>query len=144
MEIFKLQELIMARIVRAEEDMKVGLNFLSEESENLQVSFWNHPSDTVLQPHIHNQLQRNTVGTAEIVYVVNGSVHLDLYDPQGLLIHETILKTGDLCVCSLGGHGYRILEEGTKVLEIKNGPYFGQEADKTLIRNLCPLENAKA
>jgi hypothetical protein len=143
MEIFKVDELIMARIVRADEDMKVGLNFLSEENENLQVSFWNHPSETVLLPHIHNELQRNTVGTSEVVYIVNGSVHLDLYDLQGLLIHETILNTGDLCVCILGGHGYRILEKGTKVLEIKNGPYFGQEADKTLIRNLCPLGSAK-
>jgi hypothetical protein len=114
MEIFKFEELIIARIVRSNEQLEVGLNFLSEENENLQLSNWNHPIETELQPHIHNQLHRETVGTGEIVYIINGSVHLDLYDAQGELIHETNLKTGDLCVCISGGHGYKILEKDTK------------------------------
>lgn len=29
-----------------------------------------------------------------------------------------------------GGYGYRILEDNTKVIEIKNGPYLGAEKDR--------------
>jgi len=29
-----------------------------------------------------------------------------------------------------GGHGYEILEDGTRVLEVKNGPYPGAEVDR--------------
>jgi hypothetical protein len=29
-----------------------------------------------------------------------------------------------------GGHGYEILEDGTQVLEVKNGPYLGPDVDR--------------
>jgi hypothetical protein len=143
MEIFKFEESVIARIVRANEETESGLNFLSEENEILQVSFWNHTHGTELQPHIHNQLLRETLGTSEMVYVISGSVHLDLYNPQAILVHETTLKKGDLAILLSGGHGYKILEPDTKVLEVKNGPYFGQEADKSLIENMCSLSLRK-
>jgi hypothetical protein len=31
-----------------------------------------------------------------------------------------------------GGHDYTILEDDTRILEIKNGPFLGREIDKTL------------
>ena len=33
-------------------------------------------------------------------------------------------------ICLEGGHGYEILEDNTRVLEIKNGPYPGPEKDR--------------
>ena len=32
-----------------------------------------------------------------------------------------------------GAHGYDILENGTQVLEVKNGPYVGAELDRKRI-----------
>ena len=138
MKLIKSGDVDIARIIRVNDDLKAGLNFLVSEDENLQVGVWNHPRGTNLPPHIHKPLLRSTVGTQEVVYVISGSVHIDLYGIAGDLIYETTLDAGDICICLAGGHGYSILESGTKVLEIKNGPYFGQEADKTLIKNLCP------
>ena len=37
---------------------------------------------------------------------------------------------GDILILLTGGHGYEILTEGTQVLEVKNGPYVGAEADR--------------
>ena len=41
------------------------------------------------------------------------------------LIKRVDLNTGDLMVFFSGGHSYKILENGTQVLEVKNGPYTG-------------------
>jgi hypothetical protein len=33
-----------------------------------------------------------------------------------------------------GGHGYEILEDNTKILEVKNGPYLGASEDRKRIQ----------
>ena len=33
-----------------------------------------------------------------------------------------------------GGHGYEILEDGTQVLEVKNGPYLGPDVDRRRLK----------
>ena len=33
------------------------------------------------------------------------------------------------------GHGYTILSDDTKVIEIKNGPYLGADVDRRRIEN---------
>jgi hypothetical protein len=140
MKLIKFGEVDIARIIRFDDELEVGLNFMVGEKESLQVGVWNHPKGTTLSPHVHKPIIRNTVGTQEVVYVISGLIHLDLYGADGEFLYETNLSTGDICVSLAGGHGYRILESGTKVLEVKNGPYFGQEADKKLIKNLCPSD----
>ena len=40
---------------------------------------------------------------------------------------------GDVVILLRGGHGYDIIEDGTQVLEIKNGPYLGAEVDRRRI-----------
>jgi len=40
---------------------------------------------------------------------------------------------GDVVILLRGGHGYDIIEDGTQVLEVKNGPYLGAEADRRRI-----------
>jgi hypothetical protein len=60
-------------------------------------------------------------------------VRLDIYDKEDRLLESLQLATGDFAVLLVGGHGYEILEEDTEVVEVKNGPYPGLEADKRLI-----------
>jgi hypothetical protein len=41
-----------------------------------------------------------------------------------------IVDEGDILILLQGGHGYEILEDGTQVLEVKNGPYIGADLDR--------------
>lgn len=43
---------------------------------------------------------------------------------QKLLRQETLVK-GDVLILVGGGHGFEILEEGTVMMEVKQGPYAG-------------------
>ena len=45
-------------------------------------------------------------------------------------VAELEVKGGDVIILLRGGHGYDILEDGTQVLEIKNGPYVGPDKDR--------------
>ena len=45
-------------------------------------------------------------------------------------LDEYELNEGDLAVFVYGGHGYEILEDDTKIIETKNGPFTGVENDK--------------
>jgi hypothetical protein len=47
-----------------------------------------------------------------------------LYDDEGVLIAERILKEGDILVLVSGGHAFRMIQD-TIMLEIKQGPYTG-------------------
>jgi hypothetical protein len=48
-------------------------------------------------------------------------------------VETLILEAGDVLVLLSSGHGYRILEDGTRVIEIKNGPYPGADVDRRRI-----------
>ena len=48
----------------------------------------------------------------------------------GEFLEEFTLLEGDLAVFVSGGHGYHILEDNTKIIETKNGPFTGVENDK--------------
>lgn len=48
-------------------------------------------------------------------------------------IDSFVVKAGDILILLECGHGYKILEDNTKVLEIKNGPYLGADVDRRRI-----------
>jgi hypothetical protein len=139
MEILDSSGKLVAVMISTTKDFKKGLNFYSDENHLLQVALWAHPEGQLLASHKHLAVPRSTSGTSEVVFVISGSVHFDIYDDQNALLSEGILVKGDLLICHAGGHGYRILDSDTQVLEIKNGPYFGLESDKMLIPDLCTL-----
>ena len=107
-----------------------GLSFLTGDSDFVQVGLWTHPKDTHLNAHIHNLFDRSAMRTQEVVYVVAGAIRVHLYDELGSPLEDHDVVAGGLIVCFAGGHGYTILEEGTRVLEVKNGPYHGPELDR--------------
>ena len=68
--------------------------------------------------------------TQESVYVVQGSMKVKLFTEDHEYIEEYTMNQGDLAVFVYGGHGYEILEDDTKIVETKNGPFVGVEQDK--------------
>lgn len=107
-----------------------SLAFYSDNSEFLQVGTWNYDNGVTLQRHIHNILPRQINRTNELIVVMNGRIRLDLYSIEKEFIRSFELKSYDVAILMECGHGYEILEDNTKVLEVKNGPYFGPDLDR--------------
>ena len=110
-----------------------GSLFFSDDSDFVQVGTWNYDAGKKLLAHRHNIVPRESNRTQEVIYIVSGSLKAEVMDEAGALAEVFILKTGDTLILLRGAHGYEILEENTKVLEVKNGPYFGAEADRVRI-----------
>ena len=120
---------VLARLVKAE-DWNEGLGFYSNEEEVIQVGTWQYDSGKELMKHIHNEVDRTITRTNEVLYVVSGKVKAFIYDLEEILVEELMVNTGDTLILLDCGHGYEIMADNTKVIEIKNGPYLGAETDR--------------
>jgi hypothetical protein len=135
--LFEYQGEVLAWKIDLKSQNDPGLTFSSSPEDFIQVGLWNHPIDSILNSHIHNVHLKNTSRTSEALFVISGSIHADIYTDDCKLFESAIISAGELLVCLVGGHGYRILAENTKVLEIKNGPYFGPEIDRSPFPTQC-------
>jgi hypothetical protein len=111
-----------------------GLSFYTNDENFIQVGTWGYQKGKELKSHKHNRFVRESNITQEVIYIKKGKLLAKLFSEEdNILVEEIILVTGDTLILFFGGHGYTVLEDNTQVLEVKNGPYFGVEKDKTLI-----------
>ncbi|NDJ26758.1 hypothetical protein DMB95_02030 [Campylobacter sp. MIT 12-8780] len=128
----KEKDIVLARHIK-EEDCIEGLNFFSQDEEFIQVGTWGYNKGKKLLAHIHNEVERKVYWTQEVLFIKKGSIKVRIYDTKAQFLEEFIAQAGDILVMLKGGHGYDILEDGTKVVEIKNGPYVGADLDRRRI-----------
>ena len=130
MKVFKHNSKIIS-IVYREEDWVEGLNFITPNEMFIQVGSMWYQKGKKLDSHVHNDFERITTRTQEMTYVKKGSMRVLLYDEDKNYLEDYILNEGDLAVFGYGGHGYEILDDHTKIIEVKNGPYVDVDTDKT-------------
>jgi hypothetical protein len=106
-----------------------GIHFFTPDDFSQQLAFMKHPAGKIIQPHVHNPVQRQVHFTKEVLFIRKGKIRIDFYTDEQIYIESYILETGDVILLSEGGHGIEILEE-TEMIEVKQGPYAG-ENDKT-------------
>lgn len=111
-------------------DRQPGLSFFSDDNDYIQVGMWGYDAGKHLQAHIHNIVPREVDRTQEVVCVLAGRLKSTIYDEAEQRVDEVELAAGDVLILLAGGHSYDILEDGTQVLEVKNGPYPGAETDR--------------
>ena len=80
----------------------------------------------IIEPHVHNEVNREIVRTQEVLIVRSGKVQVDLYNGENLYWGSFTLGAGDLVLLAFGGHGFTMLET-TEILVIKQGPYLGDQ-----------------
>jgi len=117
-------------IVLRKDDWGKGLNFITPDDTFIQVgTFW-YQEGKECRAHRHIPNERPNNLTQECNIVMFGSLLATIYDKDDQEIHQTVLKSGDLIVVLRGGHGYKMLEPDTKLVECKNGPFISVEKDK--------------
>ncbi len=121
---------VLARHVSADEWDKGGLQFYSKDDEYLQVGTWVYDAGKQLLAHAHHDVRREITRTHETLYVKRGRIEARVYNEARELVDTREVREGELLTLMWGGHGYTILENGSQVLEIKNGPYVGAERDR--------------
>ena len=123
-------DLVLARHIPADAGWRDGLNFFSPDGDFIQVGTWGYGTGKELKAHIHNEVRREVLWTQEVLFVRKGQLRANIFDTKQNKVAELNVQAGDIIILLRGGHGYDILEDGTQVLEIKNGPYVGADADR--------------
>lgn len=118
----------MAIIIRNDYSEE-GIHFLTSNDYSQQLAYMHHQAGHQIIPHYHNLVPRTVHYTQEVLVIRKGKVKVNFYNMDQECIDDTILTDGDVILLCAGGHGFDILEE-TEMIEIKQGPYVG-ENDKT-------------
>lgn len=131
----KIEPTALLHIVVRKEDIKEGRLDLIEAYHFLQCAALNLKKGTTFKPHRHifKDVPPRRVIAQESWIVLQGSVKCTFYDFDNTILAEPILEAGDMSATLGAGHNYLILEDNTKVLEYKTGPYEGQALDKEFI-----------
>lgn len=130
----KQQPSKLLHIIYRNSDAKSGREDICPADQFLQIAALRPEQGTTYKPHRHLWYRYNDDRvTQESWIVIRGNVRVILYDIDNTAIHEDVLTPGDLSCTFIAGHTYEILTEDAMIYEVKNGPYFGQEADKIFI-----------
>jgi mannose-6-phosphate isomerase-like protein (cupin superfamily) len=108
---------------------KDGIDFFTPNTFSQQLGYMNRPAGYVIPPHVHNPVVREVQYTKEVLFVKSGRLRVDFYTEQQKYLESTILEVGDVILLAYGGHGFEMLEP-TEIIEVKQGPYAGDQ-DKT-------------
>jgi hypothetical protein len=127
METIRHEDQIVAIIIYRDFQVE-GIKFLSPDYFSLQLGHMRRPAGYHVVPHIHNAVQRHTVGTQEVLFVKSGLIRIDFYSFAQEFLQSRQLGEGDLVLLVGAGHGIEVLEEAT-IVEVKNGPFI-EGADK--------------
>ena len=100
--------------------------FLTPPDFKQQVGYVVYAAGGEIQRHVHRSLERQLVGTSEVLVVKKGRCEIDIYNDDRELVATRELYEGDIMLMVGGGHGFRMLED-TVFLEVKQGPYTGVE-----------------
>lgn len=106
-----------------------GVHFCTPGSYSQQLAYMHHPKGKIIDPHVHNVVNREVYYTQETLFIKAGKMRVDFFNEQQEYLESYILSAGDVILLASGGHGFEVLEE-LEMFEVKQGPYAGNR-DKT-------------
>jgi hypothetical protein len=125
----------LLHIIFRNEDFVDGRIDIIDSDNFLQCSALRFMAGRSFPPHKH--IERDVTEEKKIAQegwvVLKGQVRCTFYDTNDTIIDEPMLYAGDVSFTLRGGHTYLILQDDTRVLEFKTGPYLGQANDKEFI-----------
>lgn len=105
---------------------KEGIEFFTPGDFSQQLAYMNRPKGYIIDPHVHNLVDRKVTLTQEVLFIRSGKVRVDFFDDHKNYLESKILEKGDVILLAGGGHGFEMLEP-SEIIEVKQGPYSGDQ-----------------
>ena len=106
-----------------------GIEFFTPNNFSQQLGYMNRPKGHIIPPHFHNKVKRTVEYTNEVLFIKTGKVKVNFFDENKIYFQSELLEEGDFILLVKGGHGFEMIE-ASEIIEIKQGPYAGDN-DKT-------------
>ncbi len=71
--------------------------------------------------------------THKLLLVYRGALRVDLYDVRRQHVEGRTLLPGQFVICYGAGHRFEVLADDSVILEVKSGPFLGDELDRVFI-----------
>jgi hypothetical protein len=131
-EVIEYQGIKYAEVIWA--DIKVDKTvFFSPPESSFQFGLLAHEAGFQEPPHFHKETRREIYDLQQMFVVQRGIVAVILYDDEGSLLREIVLKTGDAIVLIHGVHAIRVIED-MQCISVKQGPFLGDKEDKIFVK----------
>ena len=127
----KKKDRLLAMIIRNNYKCE-GVDFITPNEYSQQVAYMHHPTGKIIDAHVHNMVHRNVVLTQEVLFIKKGILRVDFYDEYEDYLESRELLAGDVILLISGGHGFKVIEE-VEMIEVKQGPYSGEQDKKRFI-----------
>lgn len=114
----------LAIIIKADY-CKEGIEFFTPSDYSQQLAYMNHPKGKIIDPHVHNIVERKVHYTQEVLVIKSGKLRVDFYNDNKDYLESYVLSAGDVILLAAGGHGFEVIED-VEMFEIKQGPYAGE------------------
>lgn len=125
LEVVKHGDVTLSVIIRANYRSE-GIQFFTPGDFSQQLGYMNRPAGYEIPPHRHNLVERKVTLTQEVLYIKSGRVRVDFYDDDQAYLESRVVEKGDVILLAAGGHGFEMLED-SEMIEVKQGPYCGEE-----------------
>jgi hypothetical protein len=123
-----------AEVIRADQTVD-KTTFYSPAESSFQFGLLAHEEGYVEPPHYHRPFERMIDDLQQMFVVQRGIVGINLYDDDGRLLEEVILRAGDAIVLIHGVHAIRVIED-LQAISVKQGPFLGDAMDKVEVEVL--------
>jgi len=123
---------LLALVLRAGYEQE-GVNFITPDDNSMQLGVLKHSKGHQIKSHVHKNSPRTINDVQEVLHIEYGEVEAGFYDDKGVKVKSVVLRPDDTILLISGGHGFDILKD-CKIIEVKQGPYYGAEEDKERIK----------
>ena len=107
-----------------------GIHFMTPQNYPLQIGVHEYPkTGKHVAAHYHPHLKYNVRNTQEFLYVEKGAVEVIIYNLKWVKKAKFKLTAGDSVLFVDCGHEVNF-KKGSRVLEVKQGPYPGDKKAK--------------
>jgi hypothetical protein len=103
--------------------------FFSDAKSSFQFGLLAHGAGFVEPAHVHHPVKREIGDLQQMFVVQRGVVAVTFYKPDGSLLREVTLRTGDAINLVHGAHAVRVIED-MQCVSVKQGPFLGDQLDK--------------
>lgn len=127
MKIYDDKDNLLSIVIR-KNDIVSGKNFQTENNQEFQLASFGLDNGTKIEKHYHPNQKREIISTSEVLVLIEGSMHVEIFDKELNFVTDVELFSGDTIALLAGGHGITFLEN-SKFIEVKQGP-FNPHTDK--------------
>ena len=101
---------ICAIVIRTDFEEQSGIRFFTHPEFSQQLAYMKREKGEIIEPHVHNEVNREVVRTQEVLIIRSGKVQVDLYTNEHEYLDSFTLGAGDVILLAFGGHGFTMLE----------------------------------